>query len=77
MSRSCKDDSHGAGEMIEIPSTAAQRVLEQQAQVEVTRSQQFPVINRGRDGVAATFPNNITGSSSGISSPLAFGNINW
>ena len=55
---------------------AAQRVLEQQAQVQVTRSQQFPVITGGGTGIGATFPNNITGSSSGISSPLAFGNIN-
>jgi outer membrane protein, multidrug efflux system len=53
---------------------AAQRVLEQQAQVQVTRSQQFPVFTGGGTGIGATFPSSLAGSA--ISSPLAVGNIN-
>jgi outer membrane protein, multidrug efflux system len=53
---------------------AAQRVLEQQAQVQITRSQQFPQITGGGTGIGATFPSGIAGGS--ISSPLALGTIN-
>jgi multidrug efflux system outer membrane protein len=53
---------------------AAQRVLEQQAQVQVTRSQQFPVFTGGGTGIGATFPNTLAGSA--ITSPLSVGNIN-
>ena len=53
---------------------AAQRVLEQQAQVQITRAQQFPVFTGGGTGIGATFPSSIAGSA--ITSPLAVGNIN-
>jgi outer membrane protein, multidrug efflux system len=53
---------------------AAQRVLEQQAQVQVTRSQQFPQITGGGTGVGADLPGSIGGTT--IASPLAFGAIN-
>ncbi len=33
---------------------AAQRILEQQAQVEITRSQQFPTVTVGGTGIGAT-----------------------
>src|SRR6187402_1652991 len=52
---------------------AAQRVLEQQAQIQITRSQQFPTISGGGTGVGAEIPS-IAGSS--INSPLAFGSFN-
>src|SRR5579875_2355420 len=35
---------------------AAQRVLEQAAQVRITRSQQFPTVNAGGTGVGAELP---------------------
>ena len=52
---------------------AAQRVLEQQAQVQVTRSQQFPQITAGGTGIGATLP---TSLGSNIGSPLSFGSFN-
>lgn len=52
---------------------AAERVLEQQAQVRITRSQQFPQITAGGSGAGAELPDSL-GSS--IQSPLAFGSFN-
>jgi outer membrane protein, multidrug efflux system len=52
---------------------AAQRILEQQAQVQITRSQQFPTISVGGTGAGAEIPS-IAGSS--ISSPLVVGSFN-
>jgi multidrug efflux system outer membrane protein len=52
---------------------AAQRVLEQQAQVQITRSQEFPQITAGGSGIGAAIPNNTFGTS--IASPLAFGSF--
>jgi multidrug efflux system outer membrane protein len=58
---------------------AAQRILEQQAQVQITRSQQFPTLSVGGQGIGVDIPsiNNLTGgsnsSSPSISSPLADG----
>jgi multidrug efflux system outer membrane protein len=55
---------------------AAQRILEQQAQVQITRSQQFPTLSVGGTGIGADVPalNNITGSNS-ISSPIVAGSF--
>jgi len=53
---------------------AARRVLEQQAQVQITRSQQFPQITGGGTGIGADLPSSIGGTS--IASPLAFGSFN-
>src|SRR3984957_5309054 len=50
---------------------AAQRVLEQRAQVQITRSQEFPQITAGGSGIGAAIPNNTFGTS--VPSPLAFG----
>jgi multidrug efflux system outer membrane protein len=62
---------------------AAQRILEQQAQVQVTRSQEFPTITAGGTGIGASFPTGALGgssgsssSSNGITSPIAFGSVN-
>ena len=52
---------------------AARRVLEQQAQLQITRSQEFPQITGGGTGIGATLPSTL-GTS--ISSPLAFGSFN-
>lgn len=56
---------------------AAQHILEQQAQVQVTRSQQFPTISVGGTGVGADIPalnsGNTSGSSNSFSSPLVEG----
>ena len=52
---------------------AARRVLEQQAQVQITRSQEFPQITGGGTGVGATLPSNL---GVNIASPLAFGSFN-
>ena len=49
---------------------AAERILEQQAQVKITRSQQFPQITVGGTGVGAEFPDSL---GSDISSPLTLG----
>ena len=52
---------------------AAQRVLEQQAQVQITRAQQFPQITGGGTGVGASIPSSV---GTNIGSPLAFGSFN-
>jgi outer membrane protein, multidrug efflux system len=58
---------------------AAQRILEQQAQVQITRSQQFPTLSVGGTGVGVDIPalSNITGSngSNSISSPIVDGSF--
>ena len=38
---------------------AAKRILEQQAQVRITRSQEFPLVNIGGTGIGATLPNSL------------------
>ena len=65
---------------------AAQRILEQEAQVQVTRAQQFPQITVGGSGIGASFNSNTLGgsgssssgssSTGGITSPLAIGSFN-
>jgi outer membrane protein, multidrug efflux system len=58
---------------------AAQRILEQQAQVQITRSQQFPTLSVGGTGVGVDIPNlsNITGGgSNSIGSPIVAGSFN-
>src|ERR1700744_3928496 len=50
---------------------AAQRVLEQQAQVKITRSQEFPTLSIGGTAIGATLPSNLGGTS--IPSPLVDG----
>jgi multidrug efflux system outer membrane protein len=52
---------------------AAQHVLEQQAQVQITRAQQFPQITGGGTGIGASIPP-VAGAN--IGSPLAFGSFN-
>jgi outer membrane protein, multidrug efflux system len=52
---------------------AAQKVLEQQAQVQITRAQQFPQITGGGTGIGAAIPT-VVGAN--IGSPLAFGSFN-
>ena len=52
---------------------AAQRILEQQQQVRITRSQAFPQISGGGTGVGAEFPGNL---GSNISSPITLGSLN-
>jgi outer membrane protein, multidrug efflux system len=57
---------------------AAQRILEQQAQVQITRSQQFPTLSVGGTGIGADIPglSNITGSgSNSIKSPIVEGSF--
>jgi len=61
---------------------AAQHVLEQQSQVQITRSQQFPTLSVGGTGIGADIPalngsgsNSGSSSSSGISSPLVEGSF--
>ena len=65
---------------------AASRILEQQAQVQITRSQQFPQITVGGTGVGASFNSSALGSgssnsgstdgtSNGISSPISVGSF--
>ena len=51
---------------------AAQRILEQQAQVKVTRSQEFPQFTVGGSGIGATLPSSL---GQQIGSPLAFGSL--
>ena len=58
---------------------AAQRVLEQQAQIQITRSQEFPTLSVGGTGIGASFNPSSLGSgsgSNGISSPISFGSFN-
>lgn len=52
---------------------AAQRILEQEAQVRITRSQQFPTLNVGGTGIGAELPSSLAGS---IGSPLVAGSFN-
>jgi multidrug efflux system outer membrane protein len=52
---------------------AAEHILEQQAQVKITRSQQFPTITVGGTGIGATLPSSL-GSS--IGSPIVDGSFN-
>ncbi len=52
---------------------AAERVLEAEAQVRITRSQEFPQITIGGTGVGAEFPDSL---GSTIQSPLTFGSYN-
>ncbi len=50
----------------------AQRILEQEAQVRITRSQQFPTFNVGGTGIGAQLPSSL---SSTIGSPLVAGSF--
>src|SRR4051794_8685855 len=52
---------------------AAQRILEQQAQVRIVRSQQFPTVSVGGTGIGATLPSSLGNQ---ISSPLVEGSFN-
>jgi outer membrane protein, multidrug efflux system len=52
---------------------AAQRILEQQAQVRITRSQEFPTITVGGTGIGATLPSSL---GTQIGSPLVDGSFN-
>src|ERR1700744_2859655 len=52
---------------------AAQRVLEQQAQVKITRSQELPTLTVGGTGIGATIPSSV---GSGIPNPLVEGSFN-
>ena len=52
---------------------AARRVAEQRAQVQITRSQEFPQITAGGTGIGATIPTSV---GSNIGSPLVFGSFN-
>jgi multidrug efflux system outer membrane protein len=51
---------------------AAQRILEQQAQVRIVRSQEFPAVTVGGTGIGATVPSNI---GIQLPSPLAAGSF--
>lgn len=52
---------------------AAQHILEQQAQVRITRSQQFPSVTVGGTGIGATLPSSL---GTQIGSPLVDGSFN-
>ncbi len=52
---------------------AAQHILEQQAQVRITRSQQFPTVSVGGTGIGATLPASL---GTQIGSPLVDGSFN-
>src|SRR3954454_10108656 len=52
---------------------AAQRILEQEAQVRVTRSQQFPTLNVGGTAIGAELPGTL---SSFINAPVVAGSLN-
>ncbi len=52
---------------------AAQRILEQAAQVRITRAQQFPTLNIGGTGIGAELPSSF---SNIISGPLVAGSFN-
>ncbi|MDE1174979.1 MAG: efflux transporter outer membrane subunit [Edaphobacter sp.] len=54
---------------------AAQKVLEAQSQVRVTRSAQFPTLSVGGSGLGAELPDSL-GSSLGGSNPLVAGSFN-
>jgi outer membrane protein, multidrug efflux system len=51
---------------------AAQRILEQQAQVRITRSQEFPTVSIGGTGIGATLPSSLDKQ---IGSPLVEGSL--
>jgi multidrug efflux system outer membrane protein len=53
---------------------AAQRVLEQQAQVKITRSQQFPTLSVGGTGIGAELPDSLSKTLGG--STLSAGSFN-
>lgn len=55
---------------------AARRVLEAEAQVRITRAQQFPQVTVGGTGVGAQFSPQSFGSGINIDSPLSFGSLN-
>lgn len=55
---------------------AADRILEQEAQVRITSASQFPTLSVGGTGIGATFPTATLGSSSGLTSPIAEGSFN-
>ena len=55
---------------------AAERVLEQQQQVRITRAQEFPSINAGGTGLGADLGNS-GALGNNISSPLSFGSFNF
>jgi multidrug efflux system outer membrane protein len=52
---------------------AAQRILEQQAQVKITRAQQFPTVTVGGTAIGATLPSSL---GTQIPSPLVDGSFN-
>jgi outer membrane protein, multidrug efflux system len=52
---------------------AAQRILEQRAQVSITRSQQFPQISVGGSGIGAELPDSLANT---IQSPITAGSFN-
>lgn len=52
---------------------AAERILEQQAQVKITRSQQFPTVTVGGTGIGATLPSSL---GTQIPNPLVDGSFN-
>jgi multidrug efflux system outer membrane protein len=52
---------------------AAQHILEQQAQVKITRSQEFPTVSLGGTGIGATLPSSL---GTQIPSPLVDGSFN-
>ena len=52
---------------------AAQHILEQQAQVRIVRSQEFPTVSVGGTGIGATLPSSLGNQ---ISSPLVAGSFN-
>jgi multidrug efflux system outer membrane protein len=52
---------------------AAQRILEQQAQVRIVRSQEFPTVSIGGTGIGATLPSSLDKQ---IGSPLVEGSFN-
>ena len=57
---------------------AAQRILEQQAQVQITRSQQFPTLSVGGTGVGVDIPGISSytgGGANSISSPIVVGSF--
>ncbi|MFC6645873.1 efflux transporter outer membrane subunit [Granulicella cerasi] len=53
---------------------AAQRVLEAQSQVKITRAAQFPTLNAGGSGAGAYLPNSLSNTLG--ENPLAFGSFN-
>ena len=58
---------------------AADRILEQEAQVKVARSAEFPTLSVGGTGIGATFPTSTLGGSNGsggITSPISEGSFN-